>query len=69
MTPSPDREPLVDVAVVAEHLDVSPKWIERNAERLGLPRRKIGGRWRFRMSEVDSWVNNQGALSDQDGGQ
>lgn len=55
-----DREPLVDAAAVAGHLGYSKKWIERHAEELGIPRRKIGGQWRFRISEVDSWIDTQG---------
>ena len=50
-------EPFVDGHAVAEFLGVSYKFLERHAEAKGLPRRKIGGRWRYRLSEVSAWVD------------
>jgi hypothetical protein len=48
--------PFVDGHAVAEFLGVSYKWLERNGEVKGIPRRRVGDRWRYRLSEVSAWV-------------
>lgn len=53
---APRPEPFVDTAAVAEFLGKPRSWIHNNAARLGIPRRRVGNHWRFRLSEVAAWV-------------
>lgn len=50
---------------VAEHLDVTSETVRNWIKERDLPARKIGGRWKFRMSEVEEWAENVGSSSDQ----
>jgi excisionase family DNA binding protein len=56
-------EPWVSVDEVAKHLDVARDSIYRWIERRGLPARRIGRLWKFKISEVDEWVRAGGANS------
>jgi excisionase family DNA binding protein len=56
-------EPWVSVDEVAKHLDVARESIYRWIERRGLPARRIGRLWKFKISEVDDWVRAGGANS------
>ena|SRR5437588_5004485 len=49
-------EPWVSVDVLAQHLGVTKDSVYRWIERKGLPARKIGKLWKFKLSEVDAWV-------------
>lgn len=55
----PQEEKLVDSREVAKHLMKPVSWVYNNAERLGLPRYRVGNQWRYRLSEVDAWVKAQ----------
>lgn len=55
------QEKFVKTAVVAEYLDVPPTWLYNNAERLELPRSRIGNQYRYKLSEVAAWVERQGS--------
>jgi excisionase family DNA binding protein len=57
-------ESWVSVDDVANHLDVAKDSIYRWIERRGLPARKIGRLWKFKLSEVDEWVRAGGVGSD-----
>ena len=46
----------MSVDEVAKHLDVVRESIYRWIEHRGLPARKIGRLWKFKISEVDDWV-------------
>jgi excisionase family DNA binding protein len=46
----------VSVDVLAEHLGVKRDSVYRWIERKGLPARKVGKLWKFKLSEVDEWV-------------
>lgn len=54
-TPATDKYIGIDEA--AEYLGISPitlrKWLKQNKE---LPRHQIGKFWKFKKSELDSWV-------------
>lgn len=54
-----NSEPWVDSAVVAQHLNKPISWIHQNADRLGIPRRRLGRHLRFRLSEIDAWLMDQ----------
>lgn len=50
------RERFVGIDEVATHMGKPVSWIYNNAERLDLPRYRIGNHWRYRLSEVDDWI-------------
>ena len=54
-------EPWVSVEDVAKHLGVAKDSIYRWIETKGLPAKRIGRLWKFKLSEVDQWVNAGGA--------
>jgi hypothetical protein len=62
------REPLVDVATVAEYLDVDRSWVYANAERLGARRLGAGprARLRFSLAEVDERLSTCSASRESD---
>lgn len=49
-------EPWVSVEDVAKHLGVAKDSIYRWIESRRLPAHRIGRLWKFRLSEVDDWV-------------
>ena len=55
------------VEEVTEHLGVGRDTIYRWIERKGLPAHRIGRLWKFKLSEVDSWVRAQSAQSGPQG--
>ncbi|MDE2756673.1 MAG: helix-turn-helix domain-containing protein, partial [Acidobacteriota bacterium] len=50
------EEPWVGIAAVATHLGVGKDTIYRWIDRQGLPAHRVGGLFRFRLSQVDEWV-------------
>jgi hypothetical protein len=48
-------EPWVTKRQLADHLSVTPRWIELQ-QPLGLPRLSTGGMSRYRISEVEAWL-------------
>jgi excisionase family DNA binding protein len=57
-------EQWVSVDDVAQHLGVAKDSVYRWIERRGLPARRIGRIWKFRLSEVDRWVEAGGQGED-----
>lgn len=51
-------EPLLTKKQLALHLGFSPRWIELRM-RDGLPSLMVGGRRRYRVSEVTAWLNER----------
>jgi hypothetical protein len=45
---------------LAEHLEVTTRWIEYR-QRLGLPYLRMGGMNRYRVSEVEAWLRDHDA--------
>ncbi|MFL6240555.1 MAG: helix-turn-helix domain-containing protein [Actinomycetes bacterium] len=41
---------------VAEHLGKPVSWVYNEAANLGIPRVKMGHQYRYRLSEVDGWM-------------
>lgn len=54
----PSSEPWITKQRLAEHLSVTPRWIELQ-QRLGLPHIHTPGLNRYRISEVESWLRDQ----------
>lgn len=62
-----DNERWVTVDEVATHLGVTRDSVYRWMAKKDLPAHQVGRRWRFRLSEVDQWVESgQAASSDAD---
>jgi len=51
-------EKWVRVSEVADHLDVSASFINKAALYTDIPVHRIGRNLRFRLSEVDQWVES-----------
>ncbi len=43
----------------AKFIGKSSHWLYVNAERLQIPRYRIGGRWVYLVTELDEWFNQQ----------
>ena len=43
----------------AAHLNVSASYLYQKGESVGIPRYKIGSKFRYKMSELDAWVKSQ----------
>ena len=57
------EEGWVDITEVAAHLRVTKDSIYRWVDSKGLPARKVGRLLRFKLSQVDEWVeSNCGAM-------
>ncbi|MEB2284047.1 MAG: DNA-binding protein [Polyangiaceae bacterium UTPRO1] len=62
-------EPWVSVEDVAKHLGVARDSVYRWIDSRGLPAHKVGRIWKFKLSQVDAWVETGGAKADeQEGG-
>ena len=44
----------------AAHLNVSRSWLYQKGKAAGVPRAKLGNKYRYRASELDAWVQAQG---------
>jgi hypothetical protein len=51
-------EPWVTKRQLADHLSLTPRWIELQ-QPLGLPRWSTGGMSRYRISEVEAWLRER----------
>ena len=54
-------EPWVSAEDIAKHLGVAKDSVYRWIETKKLPARRVGRLWKFKLSEVDEWVNVGGA--------
>lgn len=54
-------EPWFSVEEIAKHLGVSKETIYRWLDRKIIPSHRMGKLWKFKPSEVDSWVLTGGA--------
>lgn len=52
-------EPLVNVAAVAELLGVPISFVYEKASRGELPAHRVGRYLRFRVSEIEAWLDEQ----------
>ena len=59
-------EQWVSVEQVAAHLNVKALTIYKWLERKQMPAHKVGRLWRFRISEVDSWVKSGSAAESKE---
>lgn len=62
------HEPWVAVEEVAGHLGVAKDTVYRWIEQKGLPAQRVGRLWKFKLSDVDTWVRTGGANDERKGG-
>jgi excisionase family DNA binding protein len=43
----------------AAHLNVSASYLYQRGDLVGIPRYKIGNKFRYKLSELDNWVQSQ----------
>jgi excisionase family DNA binding protein len=43
----------------AAHLNVSPSYLYQKGDAVGIPRYRIGHKYRYKLDELDSWVQSQ----------
>ena len=55
------QEAWVSVDVVASHLGIARDTVYRWIDSKGLPAHRIGRLWKFKLSQIDSWVEDGGA--------
>ncbi|MTA72521.1 MAG: helix-turn-helix domain-containing protein [Actinobacteria bacterium] len=44
----------------AAHLNVSRSWLYQKGAAAGVPRARIGTKYRYKVSDLDTWMNSQG---------
>ena len=62
----PEQEPWASVEDVARHLGVARDTVYRWIEAKALPAHKIGRLWKFKLTQVDAWVEAGGAAGPDD---
>lgn len=57
----PDRPQTQAMTVrqVADYLNVNEKTVYRLAQRRELPAFKVAGAWRFKLEDIDLWIERQ----------
>lgn len=53
-------EQMLGIKEVAGVLRMGKTWVHREARKGNLPARMIGGKYRFKPSELQQWINEQG---------
>ena len=52
-------EPYVTLDQLCEHLQMKPRWVRYQVAENGLPVKRLGRSLRFRLSEVEAWLERQ----------
>ena len=60
----PKAERWLSVEEIAKHLKISKETVYRWLERGRIPAHRVGKQWRFRIGEVDAWVQTGGAADE-----
>ena len=55
------NERWLSVIEIGDHLGVSKETIYRWLDKGKIPAKRIGKLWKFKASEVDRWIENDGA--------
>lgn len=63
-----EQEPWVSVDAVANHLGIARDTVYRWIESRGLPAHRIGRLWKFKLSQIDEWVEAGGADAEAENG-
>lgn len=59
---------IMTVKELSEYLKIAEKTAYRLVLNKRVPGFKIGGSWRFRKSEIDTWIKEQEKINRQDNG-
>jgi excisionase family DNA binding protein len=59
----PDFEPLLDTAEAASLLRIHPKTLQKMARRGDILGHHVGKCWRFRVSDLNSWLSSQNQVA------
>lgn len=52
----------ISLKEAAQHLGVSASWMYQKGQRAGVPRARIGTKYRYRISDLNEWMaQNQDA--------
>lgn len=62
-----EQESWVSVDEVAKHLGIAKDTVYRWIESKSLPAHRVGRLWKFKLSQVDAWIEAGGAAEDADG--
>ena len=65
-----EQESWVSVDEVAKHLGIAKDTVYRWIESKSLPAHRVGRLWKFKLSQVDAWIEAGGAaegLNDEGG--
>jgi len=62
-----EQESWVSVDEVAKHLGVAKDTVYRWIEAKSLPAHRVGRLWKFKLSQVDAWIETGGAAEPEDG--
>jgi hypothetical protein len=57
-SPADENERWITKQQLADHLLVTPRWIELQ-QHVGLPCLRVGGLVRYRISEVEAWLRKR----------
>ena len=57
----PSTEKWVDTKAVADYLNINRQTVFAWISQKGLPAVRVGKSWRFKLSEIDSWLRSGGA--------
>ena len=60
-----ENEKWVSSKETAEHLGVNKDTQQRWINSKSIPCHRVGRLWKFRISEIDDWVQNGGAAQDR----
>jgi len=61
-------EAWLSVEDIAQHLGVSKDTVYTWVASKGMPAHKVGRLWKFQASEIDDWVRNGGAATQENEG-
>ena len=59
MSSAASKAEIMTIREVAEYLKVNERTIYRLLAAQKLPAFKVGGAWRFRRTDIDSWIASQ----------
>ena len=60
MTIDSPSERWIPLKEAAAHLNVSRSWLYQKGQAAGVPRARVGNKYRYKTSELDAWMNSQG---------
>jgi excisionase family DNA binding protein len=58
LTSQPTFERFIDLKAAAKLLQLHPDTVKKKVRDGEIPGRKVGRRWRFRVSELDAWARS-----------